>query len=459
VSSGVLLVVDDESSHVESLRLLFERAEFTVHTATSGALALDVLRSEPVDVLLTDLMMPGMSGQELLQNARTLRSDLDVVVMTAFGTVENAVAAMREGAYDFIQKPFKSALVTRVVERCMERRNLRAENLMLRRTLAETGSVRGRPIIGRSPAMLALMETVRQAAASTASVIVHGESGTGKELIARALHEGSARIQGPLVAVNCAALPESILESELFGHEKGAFTGATEQKVGRIERAHGGTLFLDEISEMSPKVQAKLLRVLQEGELDRVGGDRPVQVDFRLVCATNQDLEALVKDGGFREDLYYRLNVITIDLPPLRERREDIALLSDHFCRHFARKNAKPIEGFSDDARAALSQYDWPGNVRELENVVERAIVLSRDAVIGADDLPEPIRGARGRAGPIRREGHHIVIPVGAKLEEVEQVMIEETLRETNGDKTLAAQLLGITARTIYRRLEAKRRG
>jgi two-component system response regulator HydG len=456
---GVLLIVDDEVEHGQSLRRVFEREGFTVHTATSGAQALDLIRSEPVEVILSDLMMPGMSGQDVLRAARTMRPEADVVVMTAYGTIENAVAAMREGAYDFIQKPFKAALVLRVIERALERQALRAENVMLRRELAEIApGARGRPIIGRSPAMLATMETAQQAAPSTATVLLWGESGTGKELIARAIHEMSPRMSGPLVVVNCAAIPETILESELFGYEKGAFTGATARKEGRIERANGGTLFLDEISETSTAVQAKLLRVLQEGEIDRLGGSGPVKVDFRLVAATNRDLEQYVREGRFREDLFYRLNVIAIHLPPLRERPEDIPLLAEHFARHYADKNKKAISGFTDETREAILRYRWPGNVRELENVIERAVVLAKGTVIALSDLPGPIKSSvKESKDPIRREGATLMIPMGTKLEEVERVLIKETLKETRGDKSLAAQLLGIAPRTIYRRLEAER--
>lgn len=454
-----LLVVDDEAEHLESLRRLFERDGAKVHTATSGELALDVLRKNPVQLILSDLMMPGMSGQDLLKAARAIRPEVDVVVMTAFATIENAVEAMREGAYDFVQKPFKTALILRVVERALERQALRAENVMLRKELAEASpnQVRGRPIIGRSPAMLATLETIQQAAPSTATVLLYGESGTGKELMARALHEQSPRMSAPLVVVNCAALPESILESELFGYEKGAFTGANQRKEGRIERAQGGTLFLDEIGELSPPVQAKLLRVLQENEFERLGGHETIRVDFRLVAATNRDLAQAVKDGTFREDLYYRLNVIEVRLPPLRDRPEDIPLIADHFLRLYAQKNAKTVHGLTEEARQALVRYRWPGNVRELENVIERVVVLTRDSVIDLKTLPAPLRDAPVEGQEIRREGGKIVIPIGTKLEEVERVLIKETLKETHGDKSLAAQLLGIAARTIYRKLEAER--
>jgi len=456
-SRGSILIVDDEVEHGHSLRRIFERESLTVYTAVSGELALEVVRQHPIELILTDLMLPGMSGQDLLKAARAIRPNVDVVVMTAYGTVEVAVSAMREGAYDFIQKPFKSALVIRTVERALERQALRAENVMLKRELAEIGRTRARPIVGGSPAMVDMMEMVQQAAPSTATVLIRGESGTGKELIARAVHELSLRATGPLVVVNCAALPESILESELFGYEKGAFTGANARKEGRIERADGGTLFLDEIGEMTPSSQAKLLRVLQEGEIDRVGGTQPVKVDFRLVAATNRDLAKMIEDGKFREDLYYRLAVISIVLPPLRERPEDILLIGDHFARQFAGKNKKEIAGFSEEARDALRGYRWPGNVRELENVVERAVVLARGPVIGLGDLPKPIQSSMAAADPVHRDGARVSIPLGMKLEDVERILIHETLRHTHGDKSLAAQLLGIAPRTIYRRLEAER--
>jgi two-component system response regulator HydG len=454
-----ILVVDDEPAHVTSLGKLFEREGARVWSATTGKRGLDLLRESPVQVALVDLMMPGMDGRAFLRAAQLARPEVDVVVMTAYGTVENAVESMRDGAYDFVQKPFKSAVILRVVERALEHQRLRTENTILRRELAEAvpDAVRGRPIVGRSPAMTATMETVRQAAASSATVLLTGESGTGKELMARALHEHSPRVGGPFVVVNCAALPESILESELFGYERGAFTGANERKDGRIVRAHGGTLFLDEVGELSSAVQAKLLRVLQEGEVEPLGSTDTVQVDFRLIAATNRDLEQAVKEGRFREDLYYRLAVIGIELPPLRDRPEDIALLAEHFLERYAAKNQRSVRTMTPEVRQALARYRWPGNVRELENVVERAVVLNRSGTLGLDDLPPPLRSAE-QAGPgIRREGSQLVIPVGTRLDEVERALILETLKETGGDKSLAAQLLGIAARTVYRKLEAAR--
>ncbi len=456
----VLLVVDDEHEHVASLRRVFERDSLVVHGATSGELALQRLRDTPVDLVLADVMMPGMSGIDLLRATRTLRPDADVVVMTAYGTIELAVEAMRAGAYDFVEKPFKAALIRRVVARALERQRLTKENVLLRAQLdAARNGGRERVLVGRAPAMQATMEMVAQAAASSATVFVNGESGTGKELIARALHDQSPRRDGPFVVVNCAALPESILEAELFGFERGAFTGATATKEGRIERAEAGTLFLDEVAELAQPVQAKLLRVLQEGEFERLGGHETRRVDFRLVSATNRDLEQLVRQGTFREDLFYRLNVIGIQLPPLRDRPEDIPLLVDHFLRRFADKNDKPIRGIEKETMDALRRWPWPGNVRELENVIERAVVLSRGPAIGLDDLPQPLRNNPSVTdhGPVRREGRSVVVPIGTKLEEVERALIHATLVETSGDKTLAAQLLGIAPRTIYRRLEAER--
>lgn len=457
-----LLVVDDEHEHAASLQRIFERDGLRVRTAASAELALELLREVPVDLLLSDVMMPGMTGIDLLRATRTLRPDADVIVMTAYGTIELAVEAMREGAYDFVQKPFKAAVIRKVVHRALEKQRLARENVMLRRELAKakTGQSSFRTIIGKSPAMLETLEMITQAAPSTATVFLHGESGTGKELLARALHEQSPRKEHPLIIVNCAALPESILEAELFGYEKGAFTGANDTKAGRIEKADGGTLFLDEVGELSAPVQAKLLRVLQSGEFERLGGHDTRVVDFRLVSATNRDLERMVADGDFREDLFYRLNVIGITIPPLRDRPEDIPLLVDHFLRRFSAKNEKSITGVDKDALDLLNAWTWPGNVRELENVVERAVVLCRERVIRVDDLPRPIRlqSSADRA-PIRREGRSMVIPIGSKLEDVERELIHATLEETQGDKTLAAQLLGIAARTIYRKLEAERKG
>jgi two-component system response regulator HydG len=445
-----ILVVDDERGIVESLGKIFEREGIQALTAFDGPSALELLRRHRVSVLLTDLMMPGMSGLDLLKATRAMAPETEVVLMTAYGTVETAVEAMKEGAYDFVTKPLKRAHVVRIVRNALDKQALVVENRALRAQLDEK---RRREIVGTSLAWRRTMEIVMQAAPSEATVLLLGESGTGKELLARAIHDNSARAGRPLVPVNCAALPESILEAELFGYEKGAFTGATARREGRFEAAHGGTLFLDEIAEIPPHVQVKLLRVLQEGEIERLGGGgRPVAVDIRLCAATNKDLRREVREGRFREDLYYRLNVISVAVPPLRDRRDDIPLLVEHFIQVYRQKNGKAITGCTRRALELLGGYSWPGNVRELENAIERAVVLSRSATIGEEDLP---REVRAQTSVESAHGTRVLTcPIGTPLDEVERQAIHETLRHTKGDKRLAAQLLGIATRTIYRKLE-----
>jgi two-component system response regulator HydG len=362
-------------------------------------------------------------------------------VMTAYGTVETAVEAMKEGAYDFVTKPLKRAEIVRALSRALEKRQLRIENRELREQLSGRGDG---TLIGQSPLMRAVVAEAEQVAPSDATVLLSGPSGSGKGRLARLIHESSRRRGGKLVTVNCGALPENLLESELFGYEAGAFTGAQKRKMGRFDLAHQGTLFLDEVTEMQLSTQVKLLRVLQDGEYERVGGTETVVSDVRLIAATNRDVEAEVKAGRFREDLYYRLNVIRIDLPSLMQRWEDIPLLAQHFLLRFTAKNHKEIKGFSPEALEALGSWRWPGNVRELENAVERAVVLCRTNLIGVDDLPPPMRTAQAR--------QQLSFQVGTPLKDVERRMIEETLRYCGGDKTLTASLLGITARTIYRR-------
>ncbi len=444
----LILIVDDERSNLDSLRKIFEREGWRVLTAASGPEALELLRREPVSVVVTDLMMPGMSGEALLRAARTVAPDVEVVLVTAYGTVEAAVSAMKEGAYDFITKPVKRHAVVKSVRRALEKASLLAENRALKAQLA--GLTQGNALLGDSPRFRAALEVLLQAAPTSATVLLQGESGTGKELAARLLHDRSPRAGGPFVPINCAAIPESILESELFGYEKGAFTGAAGRKEGRLERAHGGTLFLDEVGEMSPGLQVKLLRVLQDGVVERLGATQPSRIDVRLVAATNKDLAAEVKAGRFREDLFYRLNVVAVRLPPLRERREDVPLLATVFLRRVAEKHQKRVTGFSPAALHSLEGWEWPGNVRELEHAVERAVVLCPGERVEVSDLPEPVRAARGAAGP----PDALVIPMGASMDEIERLVIRETLRQTRGDKTLAAQILGIAPRTIYRKLD-----
>ena len=455
---ATLLLVDDEPANLDSLERIFAREGHRVLLAGSAAAAIEQLRKEPVDVVLTDLMMPGMSGQELLRAVRAVAPETEVVLMTAYGTVEAAVAAMKDGAYDFLTKPLKRHAVMKSVALAIEKRRLLQENRSLKARLA--GLAQPTAIVGQSQALRATLDVIRQAAASSATVLLLGESGTGKELFARALHDNSPRAAGPFVPINCAAIPESILEAELFGYERGAFTGAVQRKEGRFERAHGGTLLLDEIGELSFSVQAKLLRVLQEGEIERLGGTQSIRVDCRVVAATNKDLAVLAKEGKFREDLFYRLNVIQVTLPPLRDRPEDIPLLANHFLARAAAKNGKVLRGATPAALAALEAYAWPGNVRELENAIERAVVLSREAEIELDDLPESVRAAASRAGAqgqlaaLGLEGRSLTVPLGTTMDDLELRVIRETLRHTKGDKNLAAMLLGIAARTIYRKLE-----
>ncbi|HVV87013.1 MAG TPA: sigma-54 dependent transcriptional regulator [Kofleriaceae bacterium] len=446
----VVLVVDDEPGIVESLDKIFRREGFTVLTATDGATGLDLLRRHRVGVLLSDLMMPGTSGMDLLRAARTVAPETEVILMTAYGTVETAVDAMKEGAYDFVAKPLKRAHVVRVVRNALEKQLLVTENRALKAQLTER---RRRSIIGTSLPWRRTMDIVHQAAPSEATVLLLGESGTGKELLARAVHDNSTRARGPFIAINCAAIPESILEAELFGYERGAFTGATAAREGRFEAAHGGTLFLDEIGEISRHVQVKLLRVLQEGEIERLGaGGKPRRIDLRLIAATNVDLAEEVRAGRFREDLYYRLNVIPVHVPPLRDRREDVPLLVQHFIQLYAEKNGKTITGCTAAAMARLADYPWPGNVRELENAIERAVVLTRASVpspLDEDALPREIRDAAAAGAPA------MTFAIGTPLADIEMRVIRETLRHTRGDKRLTAKLLGIATRTIYRRLEA----
>ena len=439
-----ILLVDDEVAHLETLERLFRKEGHEVVTASGGQQALDLMREQKFHLVITDLMMPDIDGMDVLKLAQTLQPDTEVILMTAFGTVERAVKGMKEGAYDFVPKPIKRATILKAAEKALERQALVVENKELKARLADLEEER--TIVGQSPLMREAVDRVRQVAPSDATVLITGESGTGKELFAEMIYRLSHRSDDPFIAVNCAALPESILESELFGYEKGAFTGANERKMGRFEAADGGTLFLDEIGEMSPQVQVKLLRVLQEGEFERLGANRPTEVDVRIVAATNKNLEAELEEDNFREDLYYRLNVIGIKIPPLRHRLEDVPLLAEHFLQVYRAENDREISGFSAEALDTLQDYDWPGNVRELENAIERAVVLDTDNLIDVDDLSEHVESGNS-------EGRHITIPLGTSLDEIEQMVLHETLKMTQGDKKLAAKLLGIATRTIYRKL------
>lgn len=441
----LVLIIDDEESNRLALERIFTREGWEVRLAADGRQGLDRLRDGEVAVAISDLKMPGMGGLELLRTARQVAPDTQFILVTAYGTVESAVEAMKEGAYDFVTKPLRRTEVVASAKKALDRWELLRENRRLREEIAGHG---GGELVGQSAAMRSVLEEARQVAPSMASVLITGESGTGKGLLARFLHQQSPRRERRLVTVNCGAIPEALLESELFGYEAGAFTGAHGRKEGRFDLAAGGTLFLDEVTELPLPLQVKLLRVLQDGEYERLGGTRTLTADVRVLAATNRDPEQAVAEGRLREDLYYRLNVIRLHIPPLRERREDIPLLARHFLAQRARRHGRTIRGIDPEALAALEHHGWPGNVRELENAIERAVVLAREEWVRVADLPPVLR----RAAPPAEGGAWITVEVGTPLAAVERRLIEATLRQCNGDRAVAARLLGITARTIYRR-------
>ncbi|MDI3282681.1 sigma-54 dependent transcriptional regulator [Polyangium sp. 15x6] len=438
-----VLVVDDEASARSGLEKLLRQEGYAVDAAADGPSALQIAAERPPDVVVTDLKMPRMDGLELLQKLRATYPSVPVIMVTAFGEVSTAVQAMRSGADDFITKPVDFDALTLSIERVIERTNLKAEAEELRRQLREREGEGFEGLIGSSPALQKVYRVAKQVAPARATVLITGESGTGKGELARAIHKKSPRASGPFITLHCAALAESLLESELFGHERGAFTGADKRRVGRFEQANGGTLFLDEVGEIPPATQVKLLRVLQERTFERVGGNEPVEVDVRLVAATNRDLAKDVHDGRFREDLYYRLNVVHIEMPALRLRGGDVLLLAAHFLKRFALENKKRIEGFHDRARAKLLAHRWPGNVRELENAIERAVVLCEGTQIDEGDLPIDV-------APLPKGG--VRIP-GATMAEIERFAILSTLDATNGSTAKAAEMLDISVRTIQYRL------
>jgi len=437
------LIVDDNEDIREALARAFERKGWRAYDAANGRRALEILRANDVQVMFVDLKMPGMDGIELLKTTKTLAPEVEVVVITGYGTIEKAVEAMKEGACDFLVKPVKRRTVMRAAQRALARRAVTLGPQMSALDLP-------RPILGKSSRINKLLDEIRRVAPTSATVLIDGESGSGKELVAEALHLWGDHGAKPLVRVNCAALPETLLEAELFGNERGAYTGAFLQRKGRFELAQGGTILLDEIGVFSPATQVKLLRVLQDGQFERVGGTETISTDARVIAATNQDLDALVEDGSFRRDLYYRLNVVRLHVPALRDRSEDIPLLVDHFLSHYAKKNAREGMRATAGALAVLCGYAWPGNVRELEHAIERAVVMCRTRLIDCDDLPESIV-----AESARRE--NLSIPLGSTLQEVERRLIEETIRYTDGDKAHAARILGIAPRTIYRKLRPPR--
>ncbi|MET0386588.1 MAG: sigma-54 dependent transcriptional regulator [Polyangiales bacterium] len=440
-----ILVVDDDVNARTVLAELLRSEGYVVETASDGFKALPKLNEFAPDLVLTDLQMPGMDGLGLMAKAFDIEPEPAVIVMTAHSAIETAVAAMRAGAADYLAKPLNLEELSIVIERALERRLLRLETGQLRQRLARRDRIDN--IVGTSEPMMKVFETILQIAPSRASVLITGESGTGKELVAAAIHQHSNRSARPFVKLHCAALAESLLESELFGHERGAFTGAVGRREGRFKQADGGTLFLDEIGEISPAIQVKLLRFLQEREFEPVGGNQTIKVDVRVIAATNRDLAKEVQEGRFREDLYYRLNVVSIETPPLRARPTDIPLLALRFLKKYAEENGKDIQRISEAAGQQLMQYHWPGNVRELENAIERAVVVCRHDDIRQQDLPPQIVKTEGRDA----EGMPLV--PGTTLAELERYAILKTLEHTGGATSRAAEILGISARTIQYRL------
>jgi DNA-binding NtrC family response regulator len=444
VSSSRILIVDDEANARAALAEILRQENFAVETAADGFKALARMEDFTPDLVLTDLKMPGMDGVELLRKVREADPEIPCVLMTAFGAVETAVSAMREGAADYLTKPLNTDELLVVLERALERRRLRRETATLRGQLAERYKFEN--IVGSSPEMQQVFKSIAQVAPSRATVLLTGESGTGKELVAAAVHHRSPRANGPFVRLHCAALAESLLESELFGHERGAYTGADRRREGRFEQADGGTLFLDEIGEISASTQVKLLRVLQEREFERVGSNQTLRVDVRVIAATNKDLKSLVDAGRFREDLFYRLNVINIRLPSLRERGSDVPALAMHFLRRYAEENAKLVDRITDAALAQLVRYDWPGNVRELENVIERAVVLAEGTTIEPQHLPPEIA--------VQPKTSNVPVIPGSSMAEIERHAILKTLEAMGGSTSKAADVLGISVRKIQYKLQ-----
>lgn len=447
-SPGSILVVDDDRAHRTMLRTLLGGWGYVVQEADDGARAIEQVHEKSYDLILMDVRMVEVSGLKALSEIKSFNPAIPIIIMTAYSSVETAVEALKKGAYDYLSKPLDFDELELAIGRAMDHTRLKEENRVLKERLG--GGFNTGDIIGRSRVMVELLETVALVAPTEATVLITGESGTGKELIASAIHLNSPRREKPLIQLNCAAITETLLESELFGHEKGAFTGADRRKEGRFRLANRGSIFLDEISEMSVAMQAKLLRVLQEKEIQRVGGEEVLRVDVRVIAATNRDLKAEIKGGRFREDLYYRLNVVTLAVPALRERREDIPLLAQHFLDSFAEKNRKHIKGFTPQAMDRLVRYDWPGNVRELMNAIERGVILCRgdyvsemDFPLSVSDVPVPERE------PVREE-----LLADLPLEEVEKVTILKTLESAGGNKSETARRLGITRRTLHKKLK-----
>jgi two-component system response regulator HydG len=450
--SNPILVVDDDHGHLTTLKTIIQSWGYRIRTADDGDEAVARVKSEPVDLILMDVRMARVGGIEALKQIRVYNPSIPVIIMTAYSSVQSAVEALKAGAYDYLIKPLDFEVLKMTLERAREHAGLKRENQDLKARLQSSFNVSN--ILGTSPAMKEMLEMLAMVSPSEATVLITGASGTGKELIARSIHHNSPRKDGPLVVVNCAAIAETLLESELFGHEKGAFTGADRRRDGRFLQAHGGTLFLDEIGETSSVMQAKLLRVIQEREIQRVGGEETLAVDVRILAATNRNLEEEVQQRRFREDLFFRLNVVTLNVPPLTDRKEDIPLLAHHFMERFAHKNRKTVKGFSPPAMDMLIKYAWPGNVRELENAVERAVILMTSDHVTEKELPLNVVKAYEQDHP------EILAPVSSiqtglrSLEEIEKEAIFATLKATGGNKSETARRLGITRKTLHNKLK-----
>jgi two-component system response regulator HydG len=428
-----ILVVDDEISHRKMIEAVLAKEGYEIDQADNGQAAIDAIEERFYDLVIMDIRMPRVGGIDALKEIKQISPAIPIIIMTAYASVGSAVDALKSGAYDYLTKPLDIEELKLLVAKALRHQQLEQENIFLKERLNDRFDFSN--IIGRSPSMIRLFETVALVAPTEATVLIVGESGTGKELIANAIHQNSPRKDSPFIKVNCAALPETLLESELFGHEKGAFTGAIARKQGRFQLAHNSSIFLDEIAEMAPATQAKILRVLQEREFEPVGGTQTIKVNTRIIAATNKTLEEEIREGRFREDLYYRLNVVTVDVPPLRHRREDIPLLADFFLKPYAKKNRRVINGFTPRATDLLMRYDWPGNVRELENVIERAVIMARGEMITPLEFPIDLQNGRS-------------------LKEVEKVVILRTLEEVGGNRTHAARILGISRRTLQLKLK-----
>ena len=442
-----ILIVEDGRSQREMLRDFLIKEGHSVMEAENGKIAIKTVASNHFDLILLDYKMPGMDGMDVLKEVKRINHEIDVVIITAYGTIETAVEAIKVGAIDYITKPVELEALLILVDRVAERRGLIRENELLKQELGKQG-VTAEKIIYKSAQMVELINMASRVAASRASVLIQGESGTGKELLARLIHQLSPRIRKPIIVVNCGALQENLLESELFGHEKGAYTGASSRRIGRFEEADGGTLFLDEIGELSPGIQVKLLRFLQEREIARLGSNTNISVDVRIISATNRDLDTQVKEGAFREDLFYRLKVVTMSLPPLRDRKEDLPALIDHFMEKFIRENGKNIRGMTAEARDLLLKYDYPGNVRELVNIMERAVVIARDDYITVTDLPfknDSFTGFSDKklSGSLRES-----------LEDLEKHLISEAMAKAADNQTRSAEILGMSERMLRYKLK-----